>query len=108
MKNIDDYRCLSGWCVPMYSYIEGDEHPNYWADSQNCEYYFETNKEFRKKHELDKKKYWLIIPMVPKSVERITEENQDEVEVAYFVDWSNVEEDIDKEFDMGLNKVINE
>lgn len=108
MKNIDDYRCLSGWCVPMYSYIEGDEHPNYWVDSQNCMYYFEENEEYRKKHELDKKKYWLINPMVPKSVERVTEENQDDVEVAYFVDWSNVKEDIDKEFDMDLNKVINE
>lgn len=108
MKNIENYRYLRGWCVPMYSYIEGDAHPEYWVDSQNCEYFFLTDEEFKQEHDLEHKKFWLIVPMVPNSVEKITEENQNDVEVAYFVDWSNVEEDIDKEFDMDLNQVIKE
>ena len=107
MKNIGDYRNLNGWCTPMYSYIEGEEHPEYWVDSQNCLYYF-FDDEFIKELELEKKNYWLIDPMVPKSVEKITEENKDTVEVAYFVSFSSIKEDVNKEFDMDNLKVIKE
>ena len=111
MKNIEDYRSLSlemkNICVPMYSYVEGEEHTNYWLDSQNCLSYF-FDDEYIKEHELDKKNYWLIDPMVPKSVKKITEENKDTVEVAYFVSFSSIKEDVNKEFDIDNLKVIRE
>lgn len=106
MRNIKDYRYINNWCVPMYSYIEGQEHQEYWVDSQNCEYYFLCNEKYIEKHNLKEKKWWLITPMIDKNIEKITEENRDTVEVFYFVDFSSEEADINKEFDMDNNKII--
>lgn len=95
-----DYEFLKGFVTPAYSYIEGDNECRGWVDSQNCYYNIIPDEDL-----IDGKNYWIIEPVKPKNVKVSNQEDWDKY-VKWFVSISSVGEDEGLEWDFKTNKPI--
>ena len=92
-----DYEILKGQISCCYRYIEGEDKPRYWVDSQNCMYYTYKNDEYDNKSGLILgKNWWIISPYKPTGT-IITKENENLIN--WFIDDSSVPTDIDYQWD---------
>lgn len=91
---IDNFKPIIGNIVGNYKYIEGEKEERFFADSQTCEYYTYINPH-------NEKNWWILWPYIPKEDTCITKDN-----IVWFVDDSNIEEDINLMWDFKNHCVI--
>ena len=97
------YVPLIGNVVPVYRFVEGEKKEEFWIDAQNCDYYTYCNEEYDEETSLlGGKNWWIMWPYVPEGTKN--EEVTKEI-VRWVVDFSSVNNDIDKEWDFENHKV---
>ena len=102
------YVPVCGVVVPCYRYIDDGLYKSeeFWVDCQNCEYYTYLDGHYDEGTNLvDGHDWWIIYPYVP---EEMRFKNVGEIlgkHIKWIVEDSNIEEDIDREWDFKKHKV---
>lgn len=100
-----EYTYISGYVTPACRYIEGEEKVTYWIDFQNCMVHTVPEEGEEETAKTNGKNWWIIEPMKPKGMVISNQEEWNKY-VKWFVTWSSIYEDEDCEWDFETLKPI--